>query len=354
MKLQTSSVPFEKHLYDDFISRLTKSNNKKALDFVAFFDVTTMGILCNVCNEVLPVYCFGQCKNHKHGINMKRCTKCYNQITCPWKRRWQNMVTSTKRRNKKGRCHGNVEYSPDELRGMFHDQGGKCYISGNDMAEEYWTGDPYSASVERLDNKLGYVKGNVVLICQYLQVSKGDYSPDEIRSWFQYDMSCDKFMFNDTIFNKPIIKQRKYRKSIMNGDKKLCTDCDIMLPLSSFSGKKSVCNQCNNIRMKNHYNTPYGFVMKMTNHAKQNAKIRGTKRRRNDDSDMVEDDLFTIFVETIKQQGGRCAITGIPFVYEANHKFAPSVDRLDDSKGYVSGNVRMIIVPLNTRNNKIN
>jgi hypothetical protein len=256
MSLQPLSVPWSQHLYGDFVRRLTKNTNKKALEFVATFAVMTMGILCDMCNEVLPVYCYGQDKNHKNGINMKRCTKCYHQMSCPWKRRWQNMVKSTKERNKKGYCHGDVEYSPDELREMYYEQGRRCYISGNIVAEEYGTGNPYSASVERLDNTKGYVKGNVVLICQYLQISKGDYSPDEIRSWFHYNMSCDNFIFDDSIFIKPITKYRKYRKIIINGDMKSCTDCDDMLPLSSFSGKNSTCKSCANTRMKNHRNTP--------------------------------------------------------------------------------------------------
>ena len=349
----TLTIPFEKHLYDDFYSRLTKCSNKKALDFVASFAVMTMGIICDMCHEVLPVYCFKQDKNHKHGINIKRCTKCSHQLSCPWKRRWQKMVERTKKRNKKGRCHDEVEYSPDELREMYYVQGKRCYISGNIMAEEYCTGNPYSASVERLDNNKGYVKGNVVIICQYLQISKGDYLPDEIKSWFNYDRSSDNFTFDGTIFNKPVVKQRKKRKVIVDGNMKSCTGCVAMLPLSSFSGKRSYCKSCDCTRNKNRNNTPYGFVMKMTNNAKQSAKMRGSKRKRNDSSHEVEDDLFTLFADVIKQQGGRCAITGIPFVYETNHKFAPSVDRLDDTKGYVSGNVRMIISPLNTSNNKI-
>jgi hypothetical protein len=243
---------------------------------------------------------------------------------------------------------------------MYYTQGKKCYISGDDMVEEFGKGNPYSASVERLDNTKGYIKGNVVLICQYLQVGHGhDYSPDEIRSWFQYDSGSDNYIFDDSIFDKPTTKRRKYRKSIINEERALCpnmkscTDCDIMLPLSLFSGKMSICKTCVNIRTKNYFNTPYGFVMKMANNAKQTAKKRGAKRRRNDDSDVIDDELFALFVDIIKQQGGRCAITGIPFVYEMNHKFAPSPDRLDDSKGYMPGNVRMIIVPLNTPNNKI-
>lgn len=40
-----------------------------------------------------------------------------------------------------------------------------------------------------------------------------------------------------------------------------------------------------------------------------------------------------------------CPIFGVPFVYKAtmdNYDFAPSVDRIDSSKGYVKGNVQVI------------
>lgn len=47
---------------------------------------------------------------------------------------------------------------------------------------------------------------------------------------------------------------------------------------------------------------------------------------------------------------GICAVTGIPFNMETRkgrHPFTPSVDRIDHTLGYVSGNVRVIIWALN-------
>lgn len=86
----------------------------------------------------------------------------------------------------------------------------------------------------------------------------------------------------------------------------------------------------------------------MTNNARNHSKIRSNRKRRNDSCDK---NIYELFVNVIKEQNGRCIITGIPFAYERNHKFSPSPDRLDNTKGYVDDNVRMIITPLNTQNN---
>lgn len=127
-----------------------------------------------------------------------------------------------------------------------------------------------------------------------------------------------------------------------------------MLPLSSFSGRKSFCKTCNVDRKKSYNNTPYGFMVKMTNSAKCHAKDRGNKKRKRDDdtSHECDDDLFNFFNSIISCQKGRCYKTGIPFVYNPNHKFAPSPDRSYNDQGYIAGNVIMIISPLNTPNNK--
>lgn len=64
---------------------------------------------------------------------------------------------------------------------------------------------------------------------------------------------------------------------------------------------------------------------------------------------------FTVgirFLEKLWQdQGGRCALSGIPFApygEKVNFPFTPSLDRIDSKKGYIEGNVRFILFGLNT------
>jgi hypothetical protein len=53
------------------------------------------------------------------------------------------------------------------------------------------------------------------------------------------------------------------------------------------------------------------------------------------------------------RQAGRCALTGIPFVFERppegckNHPFSLSLDRIDSRRGYLRDNVRFVLTSMN-------
>ena len=67
------------------------------------------------------------------------------------------------------------------------------------------------------------------------------------------------------------------------------------------------------------------------------------------------DALFNIDVDYLKKlyhdQGGVCKATKLPFIYEGAAKrtrpFVPSIDRIDPAKGYVKGNVRLVLWAIN-------
>jgi NAD-dependent dihydropyrimidine dehydrogenase PreA subunit len=353
------TLPFEKYRHGAFIARLEKSKNTKALAFISPHDATTVGVMCGSCKETKPFYRYGQNPSQKYGIHFTKCTKCLSCARCPY----SEMLSDMKGRSN-DRGHSPPEYTVDDLKEMYITQHGRCAISGAPMKEKRNDNDPYNMSPERLDNKKGYVVGNVVLICQFLQIGgTHDYLPDEIRSWFNYDGIDDGFVFDTIDFTKP--NRKKKRDTITpiktyndNGVliSKTCTDCMVDKKMSCFSnmrgneGEFSFCKPCATIRKTQCINTsPYNFIMKMSNNATSSTKKRDKKRSRNDDSGTSDANIFNLFVSIIKKQKGRCSITNIPFVYKTSHKFAPSPDRIDNGKGYIAGNVEMIIAPLNTR-----
>ena len=65
---------------------------------------------------------------------------------------------------------------------------------------------------------------------------------------------------------------------------------------------------------------------------------------------------FSISIDDIhsllQRSEGRCEVTGVKFVYSSDNNvrrrpFAPSIDRIDCSKGYVPGNCRVVCVAAN-------
>jgi len=117
---------------------------------------------------------------------------------------------------------------------------------------------------------------------------------------------------------------------------------------------KTICKICRSKCERERINTPHGFVMKMVGGATSNAKKRvSRKRKRNDDSGEVDENLFDIVVDKIIEQKGCCVLTGFAFIFELNSPFQPSIDRLDNSKGYTKDNIRIVISPVNNSGREI-
>lgn len=83
---------------------------------------------------------------------------------------------------------------------------------------------------------------------------------------------------------------------------------------------------------------------KLISKAKSAAKPGQEKKngiKRTEPLDVTIDDLYLI--KQFSKQNGRCYWTDFPInpqgVFESNNPLAPSLERLDDQKGYIPGNV---------------
>lgn len=80
----------------------------------------------------------------------------------------------------------------------------------------------------------------------------------------------------------------------------------------------------------------------------RNARVRSARRR------LPCEMTIPAVVETLQRQGMRCAVSGLPFDLafnlagvHARNMYAPSLDRLDNRKGYVPSNVRIVLTAVN-------
>lgn len=337
---------FDIQLFSIFIDRIHESNNTNAKVFIESnkHNIPTHGFHCSICNETKPIYCFTQqIVKSKIGFRTNNCTKCLENNRDPYKLMLKRMLCSSKRRK-----HKDPELTSNDLKQLFHDQGGKCAYSGVTIFErDRFENDPQKMSPERLDNSIFYAKGNVVLICVGLQVGHGhDFNRDDLINLFSLP---EQGPFSAVIFHNYVRKKRMCveHNPIKNGYK-VCNRCDKNLPVHCFQRNLGFCRECREHDQRKLRNTPYGFIKGISKSALSHSIIRAAQKRRNDKSGEAAKNLFKLFVAIITKQNGRCAITGQLFVYESGHRFAPSPDRIDNSQGYIEGNVRFIISPLNT------
>ena len=71
-------------------------------------------------------------------------------------------------------------------------------------------------------------------------------------------------------------------------------------------------------------------------------------KRRNEDTELSVELLQSVF----DRQNGRCTYTDLPLTAEANKINTMSIDRIDNTKGYVLNNVQLICHVVNIMKNK--
>jgi hypothetical protein len=93
-------------------------------------------------------------------------------------RLWQNtLLHDCKNRNK------NVDIDVDYINFLFEKQKGRCFWFGVELLPSHIKKHPQQPSLDRLDNNLGYVKGNVVLACYSANIGRNETDKD---TWINF------------------------------------------------------------------------------------------------------------------------------------------------------------------------
>ena len=127
-----------------------------------------------------------------------------------------------------------------------------------------------------------------------------------------------------------------------------CTRCGKRKPLEAFyrsnqtlSGREGQCRECRKDRVKQSVATITGQARMMLCEAKRRARKRKIR--------------FALTREWLmpKLQAGRCEATNLPFVYRVRdgrrrrRMLAPSIDRIDSTKGYTPDNCQVVVYAYN-------
>lgn len=168
---------------------------------------TELTRVCNTCNTEQDINqfnkskgeyrkrtcktCFNDtfcCKCGKKSWGAKTCTECTRKKphkphdqTLSIKAWLSKCLISTKQySNQRKRPIKENDLNVEFLLDLWNSQSGKCAITNLELQTTYR--NPCSASIDRIDPKLGYLKDNIILACQWANMGRGTCAIDEFKA----------------------------------------------------------------------------------------------------------------------------------------------------------------------------
>jgi hypothetical protein len=243
------------------------------------------------------------------------------------------------------------EITKEDLEKQLEDQEGKCFYSGIDLRADTRM---WRVSLERKDPSQGYTINNTVLCCLEFNC-RCQWSPDWIRR-LVYMVLVKKQGNNDhvelEIFDVAPHERKEYtpqeEKEDANGNwLHWCKHCAELKPRIMFNVYiNNGCKACQSKITADIHATPRGVMRGLVGHARastKNWKKKNDPRGGDSDFELSLDVLIQIY----KDQGGRCAYSGLPFDFGTQHQ-KPSLERKDPLKPYTKDNVCFICMVWNT------
>jgi len=144
--------------------------------------------LCRDCGERFDDY---NGRNHRKYL----CQKCFNYRNKMQARKgalsldvyFKNILRAIKNNYQRNRYDNDIDF--DYIMELYELQEGKCALSGiemtlgyddNHIEEDKQYRKPFNISIDRINPERGYVKDNVVFICNIVNFFKGSYDTDTV------------------------------------------------------------------------------------------------------------------------------------------------------------------------------
>jgi len=170
------------------------------------------------------------------------------------------------------------------MKNQYKKQNGKCFYTNIQMN---WSSDfIVGCSVDRLYNNLGHIKNNCVLTIPAINLLKNTMHHWDFIKWIEI-LSIHMLLTETT-------ETTEDKKEIITSEDKV-------------------------------------FIKKMINRPKYGTRHHINKH------EIVYDDAYNL----IKKQNGRCIISNLPMMWQANNIMSGSIDRINSQKGYIVSNIQL-------------
>eukprot|EP00397_Hematodinium_sp_SG-2012_P039575 GEMP01043228.1.p1 GENE.GEMP01043228.1~~GEMP01043228.1.p1 ORF type:complete len:470 (+),score=32.88 GEMP01043228.1:126-1535(+) len=271
--------------------------------------------------------------------------------------------TSAMRRSRKPfrEAAGEFDLSVGDLLDLWQKQEGRCAYSEAVMNRKRYTS--WRLSLERRNNTLGYTRGNVVFVCSEFNTAdqsiRANGSTKGSSQWSRHKVQSlpesircsapdDNLELGAIVSKRNVDKDKKklsQRQISTNGDF-LCTVCNTFKPpedyyirLKCSFGRERRCKACRRTLANEYENTRVGFLKRLLHSAKASAARRAEKGRADAGEFRLKfDDLLQMY----QQQRGLCLYSGVKMNLQPHTHWKCSIERFDNSKGYIPSNVALI------------
>jgi hypothetical protein len=306
--------------------------------------------VCCACHESKPLDDFHRWARSQDG-RRARCKACISVQTKVYKKRTlQNsdhfvteMISNVMFHDKaKSRSFDLDEACIKEL---YAKQAGRCHAT---LVPIFLKQGAWQASIDRIDNTNGHTRDNVELSA--LEVNNRIHWTKELTRDL-ISKSSEEFGDFQAVVDEVLATHTResgilYRKwPVIARDGKsfvFCHGCEIEKPVEEFYKQRSGgCKACTSKRCAEYTNTWRGVFTQLLSRSKSCTKTRNSKGRDHDhDIDLQH------VVELFVRQQGRCFYSRAPLVMEGPFKM--SLERIDITKGYIKGNVCLIVMMMNS------
>ena len=234
-------------------------------------------------------------------------------------------------------------------------QKGLCYYSNAPLS--FHPDSIFCVSIERVDNRIGHIIGNVVLVCNRFQ--SGDHSKDaehgESAQWTRNKFFEAKRLRHAvcdcSVPAQPEKKKRGGRVIEKKDSKFKCTECDAFKDVKDFNKSKRTknglnpfCKVCSNKRGTSRSSTVVGLLQERRKSAKGRARTENVPYAL---GGLEAKDGLLQWMWT--SQNGRGIYTQIPLCIIPTMKWVVSIERFHKGKGYVPDNIGLEVFEANTQ-----